>query len=66
MKAIITKIRIATPATLPTTPPAMTGGDAVEEFEAPFPEAAVLVDALPPATPVPPAFPPTAVEVFAV
>jgi len=57
---------MATPATLPTTPPAMTGGDAVEELEAPFPEAAVLVDAPPPATPVPPAFPPVVTELFAV
>lgn len=58
---------MATPATLPTTPPAMTGGDAVEEFEAPFPDAAVLVDAPPPATPVPPpAFPPVVTELFAV
>jgi hypothetical protein len=65
MKAIITKIRIATPATLPTTPPAMTGGDAVEEFEVPFP-AAVFLDALPPATPVPPAFPPAAPELVTV
>jgi hypothetical protein len=64
MKAIKIKIRIATPATLPTTPPTMTGGDATEEFEAPFPEAAVLDDEPPPATPVPPAFPPTAAEVL--
>jgi hypothetical protein len=62
MKAIKTKIRIATPATLPTTPPTMTGGDATEEFEVPFPEAAVLDDELPPATPVPPALPPAAAE----
>ena len=44
----------------------MTGGDAVEELVSPFPEAAVLVDAVPPATPVPPTFPPAALELFAV
>lgn len=56
---------MATPATLPTTPPTMTGGDAMDEFEVPFPEPAVLEDVPPLATPVPPAYPPpTTAEVF--
>jgi hypothetical protein len=65
MKAINTKIMMATPATLPTTPPTMTGGDAMDEFEVPLPEPAVLDDVPPLATPVPPAYPPpTTAEVF--
>jgi hypothetical protein len=55
---------MAAPARLPTTPPTTTPVDGVEEFEVPFPEAAVLDDALPEATPVPaPANPPAPVDV---
>jgi hypothetical protein len=55
---------MAVPARLPTTPPTTTGVDGGEESEDPFPASAVLDDALPEATPVPPApYPPAPVEV---
>jgi len=55
---------MAAPARLPTTPPTTTPVEGVEEFEVPLPEAAVLDDALPEATPVPPAaYPPGPVDV---
>lgn len=59
-KAKRMNINMASPATLPTTPPTTTGVDVVEESEPlPLPDPAVLVAVLAELAAVPPPIPPT-------